>query len=532
MANHQEVGALVEKLTTSGRKDLDPEAWNKLKLICKEEGDSVIEQIFHMLIFQSSRKHSQIRYCSLLLIDELFKRSHRFRTLLLRHDNLNSFIETTLGVNEDKPLPPPKAWAKELKKKSIECIDCWHDKFKDGYASLRSLYTHYSQNCINFRQREIVQQNERVAQEAEREREVVSLKREMDIVNEQFSQIKESCESHLAQILNCFQLLYPGIQKEDIFSEEDLSEVSTHLTVTRSDVPVVVRPYIEIVKNSENEDLIQNLKDVYHDIVSSSLPKIKSSLKEMAKGPEFCKNEMKQAIDLKNQLMTAIQKFIELKIVKKDEQDQNEVNGDSSRENSKEGDDSSSEEDEEFEEVEDKEGLETIIPQHRRKEYGLDEDLPTDQPCSSRSLSGPMCKAPLRNGKLCPRRDARKCPFHGLIIPRDEVGQPLNEEDKLRETKEKQSDVPDWQDPEYLKDLEAQIGIDLTVNKKGKGKSKSKVKIKALQDIKTCDDTPRKRLKKKIFNKDAQERLARDLDSIDDRRSLQFEDQWSYALNS
>eukprot|EP00899_Mesostigma_viride_P014379 jgi/Mesvir1/22942/Mv19452-RA.1 len=35
------------------------------------------------------------------------------------------------------------------------------------------------------------------------------------------------------------------------------------------------------------------------------------------------------------------------------------------------------------------------------------------------------CGAPLKNGKLCPRRDLEKCPFHGPIIPRDDYGNPL-----------------------------------------------------------------------------------------------------------
>ncbi|KAJ2846301.1 hypothetical protein IWW36_004415 [Coemansia brasiliensis] len=34
------------------------------------------------------------------------------------------------------------------------------------------------------------------------------------------------------------------------------------------------------------------------------------------------------------------------------------------------------------------------------------------------------CRAPLRDGRLCPRRDLVKCPFHGVIIPRDEQGRP------------------------------------------------------------------------------------------------------------
>ncbi|KAI9343113.1 hypothetical protein BDR26DRAFT_858570 [Obelidium mucronatum] len=30
----------------------------------------------------------------------------------------------------------------------------------------------------------------------------------------------------------------------------------------------------------------------------------------------------------------------------------------------------------------------------------------------------PPCRARLRNGKLCPRRDMVKCPFHGVVVPR------------------------------------------------------------------------------------------------------------------
>lgn len=37
------------------------------------------------------------------------------------------------------------------------------------------------------------------------------------------------------------------------------------------------------------------------------------------------------------------------------------------------------------------------------------------------------CRAPLKNGKLCPRMDRFKCPLHGWIINRDEQGYPEKE---------------------------------------------------------------------------------------------------------
>lgn len=35
------------------------------------------------------------------------------------------------------------------------------------------------------------------------------------------------------------------------------------------------------------------------------------------------------------------------------------------------------------------------------------------------------CRAPLKKGGLCPRRDLHRCPLHGPIIPRDDDGHPL-----------------------------------------------------------------------------------------------------------
>ncbi|KAJ1414717.1 hypothetical protein SESBI_18660 [Sesbania bispinosa] len=38
-----------------------------------------------------------------------------------------------------------------------------------------------------------------------------------------------------------------------------------------------------------------------------------------------------------------------------------------------------------------------------------------------------QCRAPLRKGGLCQRRDLKVCPFHGPIVPRDDEGRPLNQ---------------------------------------------------------------------------------------------------------
>ncbi len=47
---------------------------------------------------------------------------------------------------------------------------------------------------------------------------------------------------------------------------------------------------------------------------------------------------------------------------------------------------------------------------------------------------------------MCPRKDATKCPVHGIIIPRDEQGSPLT-----NLIKKEKKEIPEW------KRLEKQI---------------------------------------------------------------------------
>ncbi|KAL7983971.1 hypothetical protein Chor_004511 [Crotalus horridus] len=120
------------------------------------------------------------------------------------------------------------------------------------------------------------------------------------------------------------------------------------------------------------------------------------------------------------------------------------------------------------------------------------------------------CRAPMPNGSLCERQDRFKCPFHGKIVPRDESGNPLNQEDREREAKEqfeKKEQQPEWQDPDFMREVEAATGVDLGSSqydrkaKGGKKRGKAKKKYPNLTDLKQKANTSRSRLGKKVFNK-------------------------------
>ncbi|XP_056099045.1 UV-stimulated scaffold protein A [Rhinichthys klamathensis goyatoka] len=150
------------------------------------------------------------------------------------------------------------------------------------------------------------------------------------------------------------------------------------------------------------------------------------------------------------------------------------------------------------------------------------------------------CKAPMPDGSLCERQDRVKCPFHGRVIPRDELGRPVHPEDALRLEKEKwkrQEQQPDWRDPELMRDIEAATGEDLGSSraygkgKKGRGKGKRKRKFPNLTDLKQKANTSRSRLEKKVFNKSSMRRVTDVMNKMDKRKHDKFANQFNYALN-
>ncbi|NWV30832.1 UVSSA protein, partial [Grantiella picta] len=146
------------------------------------------------------------------------------------------------------------------------------------------------------------------------------------------------------------------------------------------------------------------------------------------------------------------------------------------------------------------------------------------------------CRAPMPDGSLCERQDRIKCPFHGKIIPRDDSGIPVNAEDRAREEKmkfEKQAAQPEWQDPEFMREVEAATGLDLGSSKcNGKGQKKGKKqKYPNLTDLKQQANTSRSRLEKKVFNKGAIKRVVKAMNRVDQRKHEKFANQFNYALN-
>ncbi|KAK4418508.1 UV-stimulated scaffold protein A [Sesamum alatum] len=72
-----------------------------------------------------------------------------------------------------------------------------------------------------------------------------------------------------------------------------------------------------------------------------------------------------------------------------------------------------------------------VIPAEKIAELNVRASVYEEEPVETQP-----CRAPLRKGGLCQRRDLRVCPFHGLIIPRDDEGKPINDSSVTEETAE------------------------------------------------------------------------------------------------
>lgn len=409
----------VEILTTSGKDELDPEILKKLKKICRLS-DDYIKHVYHLLIHQLEEDHAEVRLSSLQICDELFRRSHQFRELLV--SEFQTFLELTVEIDPDQPLPPPAATANKLKTKALEYIRKWHQSYGEGYTKLKLGYN-FLKECKKIDFDNIYAQGV-----LERRREEEKLKR-IEIVNQDrlhkcIQEMEETIpeiNSCMHQICECLKLLSPD--SLNLFSREDFaepqpccskslaiesgtsrevinSELGDNETLEQCSGECIPNSEEESRRNSESEDelvkeddwmrqhgigsikynltveikpeslqlkvtsdnipLVNSLKEFQNCLSQKHAQKIAKWIQALVKGsgsPE----KLKHLIDLKNKVALVLKKCKEVGI------DNSKISTVSNEMDVEDDDD-----DEEFEEVESKEGFEPIIPQHRRHEYGLE----------------------------------------------------------------------------------------------------------------------------------------------------------------
>ncbi|NWR41937.1 UVSSA protein, partial [Regulus satrapa] len=453
----QRLAELVEELTTSGEPRLEPGRMKELKKICKSSEEH-IEHAFHLLVSRLREEHAEMRFSAFQVVLELFARSHRFRTLLIA--SFQEFLELTVGIDHEQPLPPPREVAQKLRRAAIEAVQEWHQRFGEAYKQLSLGYHFLRENKkVDF-------QDVHARTEAERKREEEKQKRLENIYKEKVKRTEKEMEEMsqeiadtLTEMENCFQLLMPDpfhfgvndielgagrqaapacplssreevkpsslgcMDEEQPCCSKDILPVSQCVTADGNrevdekleqeldggtcsdtedsgpaldddddDYQTFVRNHglishkytldleistadIKVQENEDNTAIINSVMDAHKLLRNKFLPSVQSWIQLLTRAG-INDDRLRCAIELKSKLETAMKKYKEMnisfqarkrKVVKASE------------------DDDDDEDEDEFVEVPEKEGYEPHIPDHLRKEYGLEPQSPPKAPVAKAS---------------------------------------------------------------------------------------------------------------------------------------------------
>ncbi|XP_051474481.1 UV-stimulated scaffold protein A [Apus apus] len=456
----QRLAELVEELTTSGEPRLEPGRLKELKKICKSSEEHV-RHAFHLLRTRLKEEHAEMRFSAFLVLQELFTRSHPFRTLVI--SNFQEFLELTVGIDHEQPLPPPREVAQKLRKAALKSVQDWHEKYGEAYKQLSLGYHFLKQNKkVDFQDVHARTVAERRREEEKQKRLDTIYKEKAKKAEKEMEEMSQEVANTLTEMENCFQLLIPDLfdftvndtelePSKQMTSNEDrsASPSSSQMEVNQSfgyiddeqpccskdivsqcvrteknkeldgkpeqkepdggtclevqsEVPALhdddyqtfVRSHglishkytldleistdIKVQEDEDNAAIINNIMDAHRLLKNKFWPSVQSWIQLFTKAG-VNDDRLRCAIDLKNKMETAMKKYKEMNISFKERK----------RKVMKASDDDDDEEDEdEFVEVPEKEGYEPHIPDHLRKEYGLEPQSPPKAP-AAKTTTGP-----------------------------------------------------------------------------------------------------------------------------------------------
>ncbi|KAL2893262.1 UV-stimulated scaffold protein A-like protein [Bienertia sinuspersici] len=470
------VMALIEKATNTTDPEVDPRLLKAIKMVVRYS-DFELKLAFQTLMHLMKRQHSQIRYLTLLIIDELFMRSKLFRTLIT--ENLDQLLSLSVGFRRNQPLPAPSSVASVLRSKAIEFLEKWNVSFGIHYRQLRLGY-HYLKNTLRY-QFPNSQANAARIERERRERELKTqeiLRNKLEVLRESLGSIRDEIRSTIDEIGQCLDIARANdenVAMEPLDDEEEeefegnrnpelqqirldaLQEaekvhenndnkvvfdtlrelfkllVTKHLVSVQEWISVLIRVEVEDLRCEESGCALPNTKDTEEDDIweevmiesaerSKDLKAVPTDSKALAPDTPECsrrelknKDVVKQRVDAANTNPLRGKLLAEAPVVK----------WGLSLDNWGEKRDV----------LAHQRGLEldghwgrvdydATIPSEKIAELNVHASLYQEE-----QVEVQPCRVLLRNGELCQRRDLKICPFHGPIIPRDDEGKPIHSED-------------------------------------------------------------------------------------------------------
>ncbi|XP_010544840.1 PREDICTED: UV-stimulated scaffold protein A homolog isoform X2 [Tarenaya hassleriana] len=435
------VKGLIEKATNSTAREVDPRLLKAIKY-CVRYSDPDLHLASQTLMGLMKRDHSQVRYLALLVIDELFMRSKLFRTLManaarIQRERQEREVRTKeILRNKFESLREDFSAIKdeidETIKEIKECLEIVQAK-GDAGVPLAMLD---EEDLEEFRSLQLRQ----IRFDSLRESEKIQETNENRVV---FDALREQCKllvtKHLVSVQEWISVLIrvevadnrtrDSMLKEFIDIRNNILAVKKKCEEAGFALPKATGHGKEEMDDEEDiwEEGEGNMRtesvkvmapDKGNQEVGNSSMSSSSETKRPTSGPML--NETLISKDYKNRRGSLRDMLLaEAPLVKWGSQ---LSNWDSTTEV-----------------LANHRGLEleshwgrvdqdAVIPAEKIAELNLQATVYKED----RSEILP-CRAPLRKGGLCERRDLRVCPFHGPIIPRDDEGNPISQEPSLDE---------------------------------------------------------------------------------------------------
>ncbi|KAJ3176260.1 hypothetical protein HK101_010468 [Irineochytrium annulatum] len=371
----------------------------ELKALCKS--DSANERIAWSCLFKYlNATNSVSRFFALQVVGELFELSHSFRMLLL--DDFQQFACRAAGIMDGK-LPKPEHYAAKCRELALALFGRWQGKYGFMYKQLDVGYHYMNKHLKIF--------------DVDDKPDPAENKKNALITRIYLADMKDMDDTsgdileNLQRMQSCFEMLIPGFEDSRERAPVDSGdwdllrsvkaghEVTVSLLLTGDGAGI-------INENADNKVIYDALRECLKLAVSKYRPALVKWVRSASRAdvPPYYKDARVQTQNLRR--ITELKTFNEAAISRADtiiklsharaEADDDEFD------------------DEEFEEVD-------VRPSKKAKGK---EPATAEDPGGGEAI--PACGARLRNGKLCPRRDLKRCPLHGPIIPRDEQGDPLD----------------------------------------------------------------------------------------------------------
>uniref|UniRef100_A0A8C3YTY4 UV-stimulated scaffold protein A n=1 Tax=Catagonus wagneri TaxID=51154 RepID=A0A8C3YTY4_9CETA len=203
----QKLSKLVEELTTSGEPQLSPGKMKELKKICKSSEEQ-LSHAYHLLMAQLSQDHAEVRLSAFQALDQLFTRSHQFRTLVI--SNFQEFLELTLGTNHERPLPLPREVAQRLRRAATQAIRGWNEKYGSAYKKLAVGFHFLRHNQqVDFQDVDARTLAERKRAEEKQKRLDRIYRARAEQAAREMEEVSAEIRGCLTEVENCFRLLVP-----------------------------------------------------------------------------------------------------------------------------------------------------------------------------------------------------------------------------------------------------------------------------------------------------------------------------------